>query len=273
MLAAAMLAAPGLALGDDTTTEVKGMIISHQGSTIVVRGDAGDTSVVLTDTTKIRGTSGALGIRGEDHPASDLIRGLAVDVTVSHTGSELIAMEVGFKNGDLKTAQQIVAGLHSTDQNVAQNAEGISKNAEGISKNAEGVAQNSQRINDVGLLVPRGRTKVFFATGSSAISETGKHDLQALAAQAKALTVAYRLAVVGRADTTGNPTANQRLSEARAAAVTNYLLQACGILPGSILPTAAVGSSPIADDRDPPASAAEARRVTVTIAVSKSSVG
>jgi len=254
--AAMLFAAPGLALAADPGS-LKGMIISHEGSTIVVRTAAGDTPVALTESTKVRGTSGALGIRGDDHPATDLIRGLAVEVTTQQNGSETTATEVTFKNSDLKTARQIIAGLHATDEQVA--------------KNAAGIAANAERIDNVGLLVPAGRTKVFFPLGSAALSEQSKQDLQAIASQAKGLNVPYRLAVVGRADPTGNAASNQRLSEARASAVTTYLMQSAGISPANLIPTAALGSASIAQDPDPPKNDAEARRVTVTIGVSKSS--
>ena len=255
VLAAVSFAAPNLAFADDPS--LKGMITSHTGATIVVRSAAGDTTVKLTDTTKIRGTAGALGIRGEDHPPTDLIRGLAVEVTTTGSGEDLTATEIVFKNGDLKTAQQISAGLATTDTNVAANKKDI--------------AENSQRIDDVGLLVSAGRTKVFFAVGKTTISAQGQEDLKGIAAQAAAIKGAYRLAVVGRADTTGNVAANQKLSEARAAAVKDYLIHSCGVSPGNFIPAASLGSAPVAQDPDPPGSPSEARRVTVTIAVSKSS--
>jgi outer membrane protein OmpA-like peptidoglycan-associated protein len=256
MLAAVSLAAPSLAYADDPS--LKGMITSHTGQTIVVRSAAGDTPVKLTDTTKIRGTTGALGLRGEDHPPTDLIRGLAVEVTTTGSGADLTATDIVFKNSDLKTAQQISAGLATTDTNVAANAKGI--------------AENSQRIDDVGVLVSAGRTKVFFAVGKTTISPQGQEDLKGIAAQAGAIKGAYRLAVVGRADTTGNVAANQKLSEARAAAVKDYLIRSCGVSPANFIPAASLGSAPVAQDPDPPGTPAEARRVTVTIAVSKSSL-
>jgi outer membrane protein OmpA-like peptidoglycan-associated protein len=255
MFAAVMIAAPGVAFAEDVP--LKGMITSHDGNTIVVRGPAGDAKVQLTDATKIRGTSGALGVRGEDHPPSDLIRGLAVSVTTAHDGENVTATEVVFKNSDLKTAQQIAAGLVSTDENV--------------SKNAAGIAANSERIDNVGLLVPAGRTKVFFAVGSAALTAESKQSLDDIATQAKAIKGAYRLAVVGRADTTGNAAANEKLSAQRAVAVKQYLIKSAGISPANFIPTTALGDAPVAQDPDPPANAAEARRVTVTIAVSKSS--
>jgi outer membrane protein OmpA-like peptidoglycan-associated protein len=223
---------------------INGIIISHEGSTIVVRGANGDKPVTLTDSTRIRGTSGVLGVRGEEHPATDLIRGLTVEITPVEGAAELTAAEVTFRNSDLRTAQQIQAGLHDTEE----------------------------RIDNVGELEARGRTRVFFATGSATLTPEGMQSLRDIAAEAQAIT-GYRLAVVGRADPTGNPEANQRLSERRVAAVTDYLLRSCGVLPGRILPTAAMGASPIVNDVDPPRNNAEARRVTVTIAVSKSAEG
>jgi outer membrane protein OmpA-like peptidoglycan-associated protein len=110
---------------------------------------------------------------------------------------------------------------------------------------------------------------VYFATGSTVINAQGQQDLKALVDQAKGIK-GYRLVIVGRADTTGNAAANQRLSAARAAAVRSYLVKTSGVSPAQILPTSALGDSPIAQDPDAPQSDDEARRVTVTIAVSKS---
>lgn len=262
VLAAVSLSAPSLAFAEDTL--LKGMITSHTDHTIVVKSATGETHVKLTDTTKIRGTSGSLGIRGESHPPTDLIRGLAVEVTTTGSGEDLTATDIVFKNSDLKTAHQIAAGLATTETNVATNAKGIHENAKGI-------AENSERIDNVGLLVSAGRTKIFFAVGKTAISAKGQEDLKAIAAQAAEIKGAYRLAVVGRADTTGNAAANQRLSEARAAAVKDYLIRSCGVSPEHFIPASSLGSAPVAQDPDPPGTAAEARRVTVTIAVSKSS--
>jgi outer membrane protein OmpA-like peptidoglycan-associated protein len=252
LVLAALLALPTSALAET----FKGMILSRDGSALVVKGPAGDVPVSVTPATKVRGISGALSLQKEDRPQSDLIRGLAVEVSGERAGDQFIAETVEFKTSDLKTAKQIAAGLHDAEARVAD--------AEGRLADAE------DRIDNVAELVPAGRTKVFFKLGSAVVSEEGKRELQTIAAQAKAIK-GYRLAVVGRADPTGNVQANQRLSEARAAAVTAYLLQACGVTPGRILPTAALGDAPIAQDPDPPKSDAEARRVTVTIAVSKSS--
>jgi outer membrane protein OmpA-like peptidoglycan-associated protein len=75
--------------------------------------------------------------------------------------------------------------------------------------------------------------------------------------------------VVGRADPTGDAAANKRLSARRAAAVKAYLIESCAIVPPYIVPATALGEDSVAQDPDPPQNAAEARRVTVTILISK----
>jgi outer membrane protein OmpA-like peptidoglycan-associated protein len=235
------LSGPSLAADDET---IKGIIVSHDRDAIVIRSGTVERTIVLNADTEIRSTAGSLGVRTEKRPATDLMRGLPVQVKVTQVGDRWSASEVKFSNDDFKTAQQISAGL----------------------------VQTEERIDNVGELVAAGRTKVFFDVGSSKISPRGQEDLRAIAAQAKGMT-GYRLAIVGRADTSGNAAANQRLSEARAAAVKDYLLKSAAISPANILPLAAAGSAEVFQDPDPPRTAAEARRVTVTIAVSKSSVG
>ena len=237
--------APYAARGQDMT--MKGVILEHTGDRLVLRTDTGEHIVRIQDATKVESVVGVLGARRESRAASELIPGLAVEVSGSQVGQEVVAGAITFKPGDLKTAKQIQGGLHGTQQRLSEAEE---------------------RIENIDEYVPKERAKVFFAVGSSTLSAKGKQDLQAIAAKAKTYK-GYRLAVVGRADPTGNTAANQRLSEARAAAVTAYLLQSCGVLPGRLLPSAAVGESPVFADPDPPANNTEARRVTVTIAVSK----
>lgn len=257
-----LLASPGGAFAQEAGL-VKGMILSHEGNTLTVRWHGGDTAIHLTPSTKIRGTSGSLGIRGETHSPDDLVRGLAVDIATVQSGTELTATEVTFKNADLKTAKQISAGIHDTEGRVSANARGISGNAARLD-------EHEDRLDNIHDFDAAGRAKVFFATGSTTLTPKGHQELHQIATQAKAIK-GYRIAVVGRADSRGDPVKNQRLSEARSAAVTAYLLQACGILPGRIVPSTALGENSVADDPDPPQNLSEARRVTVTILVSKGS--
>jgi len=249
--AASMIAAPGVALSQT----VEGVVVANTGSSIVVRSESGDTSYNVDDSTKIRGTGGILD--SDPFPPSALMPGLAVKVKTDDEGGT----SVKFKKHDYKIAAQINAGLHGTQQMVASNAAGISANASAISS-------NSERINNVGEMMSAGRTKVFFDLGSSKLSSQGEQDLQAIAAQAKGMK-SYRLVVVGRADPTGGEENNQKLSAARALTVRNYLIKSAGVTPDRLVAPAALGESEIAQDPDPPKTPEEARRVTVTIAVSK----
>lgn len=246
--AAASCAVAGAAFAQEPA-EVGGVVTSNDGSTVVIRNAEGDHRVNLTGSTRIRGTTGLLNVRGEDHPAADLLPGLTVSVEGVRDGADLTAAEVTFKEGDLRTARAIAGGLVGTEARVAE---------------------NSERIDNIGQLVQAGRTKVFFALGSAELSAEGRASLDAIAEQARGLNTAYRFAVVGRADPTGNAAANERLSQRRAQAVIRYLERSAGITPDKFLLPAALGSAPVAHDPDVPQNDAEARRVTVTLAVSAS---
>jgi outer membrane protein OmpA-like peptidoglycan-associated protein len=247
-IAAALAAVPILAFAQAVT--FKGAITERDGDRIVVRTAEGDKTVVVGPGTKIQKTVGTMGVRRETVQSNELLRGLAIEVTAnpSPSGDELTASSILFRQSDARTALQIDAGVQAE---------------------RDRIAEAERRLDNVGELEAAGRTKVFFETGKSTLSEEGKRDLQAIAAQAKQIKGGYRLAVVGRADPRGNAAANQRLSEKRAAAVTDYLMREAGVRPGSILPQTAIGASPVADDPDQPKTLAEGRRVTVTILVSK----
>lgn len=252
--AAAIVAAPAVGFGQEAET-IRGMIVSHEENSVVVRTTMGDRTVRLDPGAKIVGTQGQGVLRREERQASDLIRGLAVTVKATPSGDGLVASEVVFKTSDLKTARQIDAGIQSTEDRV--------------SANREAIARQEERLNNVGNLVAAGRTKVFFPVGGYQVPQDAKLELCELAEKAKAMKGGFRLAVVGRADPTGNPEANKRLSARRALAVKTFLLEHCAVMPGNFVPPTALGESPIFQDPDPPMSDREARRVTVTIMISK----
>jgi outer membrane protein OmpA-like peptidoglycan-associated protein len=256
VLGAVLMAAPGLGFAQEAQS-FKGMIVSHTDNSLVVKAGADEQTVTLTPDTKITGTAGAGVLQRETRPPEDLIRGLPIEYKGVLSDQGVVAESITFKKSDLKTAKQIAAGIHETEG--------------GVAANKKAIAEQEERLNNVGNLVSAGRTKVFFAVGSATITEQGKHDLQAIATQAKGIKTGYRLAVVGRADPTGDAAANKRLSARRAAAVKAYLIESCAVLPTQFVPPTALGESTVAQDPDPPQNAGEARRVTVTILVSKGS--
>src|SRR3546814_19564951 len=81
------------------------------------------------------------------------------------------------------------------------------------------------------------------------------------------------LLVVGYTDSTGTPEFNQELSEKRAGRVVNYLQQACGWKPYSMLtPTGMSEADPLANT-DTIEGKAQNRRVSVNVMVRKGLAG
>src|SRR5271165_757143 len=173
MAATALMTAPGLAAADT----LQGMIISHDGQKIQVRGVGADTTVMLTDTTKIQAVVGLIGARREDHPATDLIAGLAVSVDTVQNGAELDAVTITFKPGDLKTAMAAQAAMHPEQVKLQAAREKL------IATQAE----NERRMSLIGQYDQKAVTRVYFATGSTTINAQGRKDLQSIAAQAAAI--------------------------------------------------------------------------------------
>jgi len=256
--ATALLAAPGLVIAQSTS--LQGMIINNDGHSIQVRGGGTDTTVVLTPTTDIEAVVGLLGARREDHPPSDLIAGLAVNVEAVQNGAELDAVKITFKPGDLKTAQAAQAAMHPEQVKLAAARQ----------KLIAAQAETEKRLSEVGQFDQKAVTRVFFATGSSRISPQGQQDLQTIAAQGASIPGAL-FRIVGHTDSTGNAAANQRLSSQRASAVTSYLLQSCSVPPNKIMSSTGLGQDVPMDNGD--MGNAQNRRVAVFILVSKASEG
>jgi len=249
--AALLLATPLAALAQT----LEGMIISNDGSTMVVRGAGGDTTVMLTPTTKVESVAGLIGARRDDRSAAELINGLAVKIETVPGGDGLVASKVTFKNDDLKTAKAVQAGTEQAKQR-ARAAQ----------------ADNMRRFSQVGQFDEKASVRVLFATGSAAIGERGRQDLQDIARQAASIPGSL-VRVVGHTDSTGSAAANQRLSDQRASAVTGYLVRSAGVPREKMLAPTGMGEVAAADSDHTSASAAENRRVTVYVVVSKAAEG
>lgn len=245
---------------------VEGMIIARNGSDMIVRTDTGTQTIALTDSTDVKAISGALGLGRDTKLVTDLIPGLPVKVDTEEGGGKLTATAVRFKGGQLTTALQIEAGVHPTATKVASHAEQLEQHDAQIEANRINHENLRQRFEQLGDYNVRGKTDVLFATNSAVISEDGKKALHQIATQAKGIK-GYMIHVAGHADTRGSATLNQRLSLKRAAAVTNYLQQSCGIELMRVLAPDAMGASAPTDDLN------TSRRVTVQVLVNRGLAG
>lgn len=255
---AMILAAPQIAAAQ-AGPSLHGMILGRDGPNMIVRNNDGtETTVTLTENTKVIATEGALGIRQSELAVTDLLDGLPVTVETVHNGQALDAVRVTFKVGDLKTARQVEAGTAQAKARVKAKA-------------AELEAQNQElrrRMSEANQYVEKGSATILFPVGSATISKEGKAQLKGLAQQAKAIK-GYLIGVIGHADTTGSSEANQALSEKRANAVIRYLQKYCGIQPYRVLAQNAMGEAHQVGASETAEGRAQNRRVVVQILVNK----
>src|SRR6476660_3063493 len=116
--------------------EVKGMIISRTGETLIVKGADGNTTVVLTDDTKTKDDKGLFGLDKSFMSNVVLIPGLkvAIDGTSDPQG-RFVAKTITVDGDDLEASEMIQSGLHPTAQQVEANVQAIEANQQDIAAN------------------------------------------------------------------------------------------------------------------------------------------
>lgn len=218
------------------------VVISAANGVVKAKTREGPLTVVVTPTTKITETSGLASRKTRD--SKSLIPGLIFTVNGDLQGDTITATDVRFKDRDWRAAVATKAG---TTEQFAELRNAIIGGQE---------------------YVIRDEATVYFATGSAAISATDKQHLKALAQKAPSFGN-YRISILGFADPRGNAAANERLSQRRAAAVSNYLRQTGSIQPGRVLSPSAMGEGTAAPGEAAPTSHGGARRVVVRVVTPK----
>jgi OmpA-OmpF porin, OOP family len=280
--------------GQDVT--INGLIVSRDGENMVVRSDSGNVPVTLTKETKAYVVKGWLRIRREELGTAVLVPGLLVEVDGQQTGNQTVARLIKFKPNDLKTANAIQAGLEMTrqqlqaeqekneaqakeiqanQQRIQANQQAIEANQQAIEANQQAIAQvkaedaaMSKRFSDLDEYDVKGETTILFDVNSVKISEKGKKDLQALAANAKS-TKGYLIQVAGYTDSSGMADLNQALSDSRAESVVVYLRVACDIPIYRVVFPAAMGMSRPVASNETAKGKADNRRAVAQIIVNR----
>ncbi len=287
--AALVLAFTGIALGQTTT--VKGLITGRDGANVNIKTQEGTSvTVTLDDTTKVQAVKGKLGLRRSDMGFTALVPGLPVEVDATGAPNQLVAKSVKFKATDLKTTNQIQAGLtptneelSSTQQHVQANQQQIQGNQQQLGEQKAAIDANQQQIQktqgdqadlakrfgELGDYDVKGTATVYFGVNSTKVDAKGEQDLQGLATQAKQVGSHYLIQVAGYTDSSGNAAYNQQLSDRRAAAVIAYLQQSCEVPLFRVLSPAAMGMSNPAASNETTQGMSENRRVVVRILVNK----
>jgi OmpA-OmpF porin, OOP family len=231
--------------------EIKGIISARNDDKVkVTTADGTSTIVAVTEATKIKG--GGLFSGSRKLAPGALLNGLPVTVKTMQSGDGLVASQISFRKGDLKTATMIRNGTSQQfdEQTAATQA-------------------LRGRMGDIDKYNVKNTTNVYFDTGRAVLSEQAKAELCNTATQAAATDNALML-VVGYTDSVGSQDYNQQLSEKRAGRVINHLQQACRWQPYRMLtPTGMAEADPAADNGTVEGKA-QNRRVSVNILVSKS---
>lgn len=292
--------ASAFAFGGDKT-EVKGMIITRTGETLVVKSGQGNTTVVLTAETTTKDDTGLFGLGKDQMSDVVLIPGLKVDIDGYPDGQgRVLAKTITVDGDDLETAEMIQSGLHPTAEQVAANIQtlethrgqlasheaqlashkedigtnqqNIAANKQQIERNMKDIEENTDRFTALAEFDVKGEATVKFDVGRSDISKTDQETLKQLAQTATGLN-GYIIEVTGYADATGAAAMNTKLSEQRAKSVITYLMQQGGVPVRHIVAPGAMGEYGAKANNETKAGRAENRRVEVKILVNKGITG
>jgi len=273
--------------------QVKGVINGRSGATMTVQTqNTENVTVLLSTDTQVIEPEGAF--RKKHFSMTALVPGLSVDVKGSFNAQhQLVAESVTFHGSDLKTAQDIQAGLTPTNQQVQQDQEKIqaqeqqiqqqqaqiqaqqqvsAEHAAELAANKAAIEAANKRFGELGEYNILGEVTVLFGNDKVIIDDQYKPQLLKLAQQAKGIT-AYIIQVKGYASKVGSAALNEKLSTERAENVTDFLEQQGQIPLTNILAPGAMGTSRQVAPDTTAEGQADNRRVVVRILQNKGIAG
>lgn len=225
--------------------KIKGVVVSKDDTgTFIVRDTVGiDTKVVIAANASIKSNSFW---GGDKYPVTAIVRGLNLEIEgVGDSSGSVSANKVRFDKNNLATAQSIDARVSPAEERITaaeQNAQrvsgqidelmAISNAAKGGAKAAQdtadaavaGVNATNKRISDLDDYVVQSTATINFKVNSAVLSPEGKTSLDQVATAAMTLK-GYTIEVTGFASAEGDTKKNKALSERRAQAVKDYLIE------------------------------------------------
>jgi outer membrane protein OmpA-like peptidoglycan-associated protein len=275
--------------------KVEGIIKGRSGNTMTLAtSDASKLVVLLTDQTDVAQVQGALKARNKKMSMAALIPGLPVQVEGSmNDQNQLVATKVRFKGNDFEQAQAIQAGVHETQKQAAANQAEIEKQnqalaeqnaalkeqqaaldeqAKKVAANKAAIAANSARFGQMDEYYILDEVTVLFGNGKTKVDPQYIPQITALCDKAKTYN-GYMIQVKGYASSSGSAAVNQKLSEQRAANVTNIVTQQGHVPLTNMLAPGAMGESRQVGTDKTVEGQAENRRVVVRILQNKGIAG
>ncbi len=225
--------------------KIKGVVVAKEDTnTFVVRDSVGvDTRVIVAPNASIKNNAF---FGGDRFPVTSLVRGLMMEVEgVGESTGSVAVNKVRFDKTALQTAQAIDSRVTPAEDRLTaaeQNAErvsgqidelmAISNAAKGGAKAAQdtadaavaGVNATNKRISDMDDYIVQSTATVNFRVNSSVLSPEGKAALDQVATASTSMK-GYMIEVTGFASAEGSAKANKALSDRRAQAVKEYLIE------------------------------------------------
>ena len=278
--------------------KVTGTIVARNGDLVVINVKKESTSAIvnITDNTKVEREK-SFRLRKADMDVTAMVPGLTISAEgVGNSKGQLDAGKITFNPDafaiEVAEEQQIeanksaaanaqttanqgvaAAGQAQASANKAQSsanqAQGTANAAgAGAVMDAEAISLVNKRVSDLGDYKTVVEAALFFESDQSSLSADDKKVLDKLASDAMS-TQNYMIEIAGYASSTGTKTLNQKLSDERAAAVTDYLRNSANVPMRRILAPAGYGAThPAATNTDPEGRDIN-RRVDVKVLVNK----
>ena len=291
----ASLAALLLLGGTAVAQSIQGVINGRNGATMTVQTqDMGNVVVLLTPNTEAEDVSGVFHARKKQMSVTVLVPGLQVQVQGNYNAqNQLVANTVKFNGKNLQSATDIQAGVAPVEQQTQEQQQELAQqqaklqqqqaqltaeqqqqaaDEAKIAANKAAVAAVNKRFGELGEYNIWDEVTVYFANGKVTVDP--QYDAQLLKLCEKALTVTgYVIQVKGYASAVGSAALNQKLSQERAANVTEFLEQEGQVPLTNILAPGAMGTSRQVAPDSTAEGQAENRRVVVRVLQNKGIAG
>ena len=277
------------------SVKVEGLIKARNGDTMVLQtSNSPNLTVLLTDNSKVGQVQGVFKARRKEMSMAALIPGLAVKIEGTYNDqNQLVAKSVSFKGNDLEDAEKIEAGMHETKVQAQQTKEELEKQNAALKVQNEALQQQQAQLTEQQAKIAANKAAidaaiarfgqlddyyifdevtVYFANGKVNVDPKYNPQLLGLAEKAKTIN-GHMIEVKGYASSVGSVALNQQLSEDRADAVTNILVQQGHIPLTRMLAPGAMGESHQVGNDKTAEGQAENRRVVVRVLQNKGVAG
>jgi outer membrane protein OmpA-like peptidoglycan-associated protein len=240
------------AIASGQKMKIQGVVVSKDADKIIVRDATGtDTSVMLNSSTSIKTKGGFFG-GSKTTPNQAIVRGLNMEVEGRGDGTNLVAERIRFTKDNLQVAQAIDSRMTPAENRLSQSEDrltqaeqnaqrvsgqidelmAVSNAARGGAKAAQdtadaavaGVNATNNRINSLDDYVVQSTSTVNFKVNSWVLSPEAKASLDQVAQTAMTMK-GYTIEITGFASAEGGAQKNKMLSQKRAQAVIDYLVE------------------------------------------------